>query len=99
VKTLRAAPGFHVDQPPNDAAYTAELFTQVSDNGRILNDFKMVLGGTECLEAELSLGKIVSAPGLASHTIHIQRCPRDLDLRNGLWKDIATRDASVDGQS
>jgi hypothetical protein len=50
-KTLRAAPGFHVDQLPNDAAYTAELFAQVRDNGRILDDFKIVLRGTDCLEA------------------------------------------------
>ncbi len=54
----------------------------------------MVLGGTDCLEAEFSLGKIFNDPGLASHTIHIQRWPRDLDLSkgllSGLWKDIAT---------
>jgi hypothetical protein len=102
-KTLRAAPGFHVDQPPNDAAYTAELFAQVRDNGRILDDFKVVLGGTDCLEAEFSLGKIFTDPTIASHSISIQRWPRDLDLRkgllSGLWKDFAmlvsTRDASV----
>jgi hypothetical protein len=100
-KTPRAAPGFFVDQPPNDATYTAELFAQVRDNRRILDDFKIVLGGTDCLEA--NLGKIFNDPVIASHTISIQRWPRDLDLRKGLlsslWKDIAmlvsARDASV----
>ncbi len=87
-QTLRAAPGFHVDQPPNDAAYTAELFAQVRDNGRILVDFKIVLGGADCLEAEFSLGKIFNDPLITSHTITIQRWPRDLDLRKGLLSGL-----------
>jgi hypothetical protein len=41
-----------VDQPPNDDNYTAEIFAMVRDNGRILDDFKCVIGGTDILEAD-----------------------------------------------
>jgi hypothetical protein len=96
-------PGFNVDEAPNDASYTAELFATVRSNGRILDDFKCVLGGTDCLEAEFNMAKIVEDPTLGSHSIQIQRWPRDLDLRkgllSGLWKDVSSlvssRDASV----
>jgi hypothetical protein len=102
-KALRPMPGFNVDEAPNDASYTAELFATVRSNGRILDDFKCVLGGTDCLEAEFNLAKLVEDPTLGSHSIQIQRWPRDLDLRegllSGLWKDVSTlvssRDASV----
>ncbi len=51
-----------MDQPPNDDNYTAELFTMVRDNGRIVNDFKCVVGGTDILEADFQLKKIFTNP-------------------------------------
>jgi len=102
-KALRPMPGFTVDEAPNDASYTAELFATVRSNGRILDEFRCVLGGTDCLEAEFSLSKLFEDPTVAEHSIQIQRWPRDLDLRkgllSGLWKDISalvsSRDACV----
>jgi hypothetical protein len=102
-RALRSSPGFSVDQPPIDDNYTAELFAMVQDNGRILDDFKCVVGGTDILEAEFELSKIFNNPVIGAHTIKIQRSPRDLDLRKGLlsgnWKDVSTivscRDASI----
>ncbi len=96
-------PGFNVDEAPNDASLTAELFATVRSNGRILDDFKCVLGGTDCLEAEFNLAKLFEDPTLGSHSIQIQRWPRDLDLRkgllSGLLRDVSafvfSRDASV----
>ncbi len=72
-------------------------------NGRILDDFKCVLGGKDCLEAEFSLSKIFEDSSLGEHSVQIQRWPRDLDLRkgllSGLWKDVSalvvSRDACV----
>jgi len=102
-KALRPMPGFNVDEAPTDASYTAELFATVRSNGRILDDFKCVLGGTDCLEVEFSLSKIFEDSSLGEHSVQIQRWPRDLDLRkgllSGLWKDVsalvASRDACV----
>ena len=102
-KALRPMPGFNVVEAPTDASYTAELFATVRSNGRILDDFKCVLGGTDCLEVEFSLSKIFEDSSLGEHSVQIQRWPRDLDLRkgllSGLWKDVsalvASRDACV----
>ncbi len=51
-KALRSSPAFNVDQPPNDDNYTAEIFAMVRDNGRIMDDFKCVVGGTDILETD-----------------------------------------------
>ncbi len=77
-------PGFSVDEAPTDASYTAELFATVRSNGRILDDFKCVLGGTDCLEVDFSLSKIFEDSSVGEHSVQIQRWPRDLDLRKGL---------------
>jgi hypothetical protein len=37
-KTIRPASGFNVDDAPATFAHTAELFAQVRDIGRILDD-------------------------------------------------------------
>jgi hypothetical protein len=74
----------------------------VRDNGRILDDFKGVIGGTDILEADFELSRIFN-PVIGAHTIRMQRWLRDLDLRKGLlsgiWKDVSTivscRDASI----
>jgi len=102
-KALRSSPGFNVDQPPNDDNYTAELFAMIRDNGRIIDDYKCVVGGTDILEAEFELNRLFTNPLIGAHTIKMQRWPRDLDLRKGLlsgnWKDVSTivscRDASI----
>jgi hypothetical protein len=47
--------GFHTDQPPNTSKHTAEVFAVVRDNGRILDNTRCVLGGTDILEADISL--------------------------------------------
>jgi hypothetical protein len=102
-KAIRPASGYHTDQPPNTSKHTAELFAEVRDNGRILDNTRCVLGGTDILEAEISLAKMFEDPVLQSYKLHIQRWPRDVDLKkgllSGLWNDLKTvvsaRDASV----
>jgi hypothetical protein len=70
-------------------SYTAELFATV----RIL-DFKCVVCGTDCLEAEFNLGKLFENPVIRTHSLRMQRWTRVPDLRKALltvlWKDIST---------
>jgi hypothetical protein len=84
-KHLIEVRGFSAEMPrastSTSSPTTAELFSQVRDNGRISDDFKIVLGGTDCLEAEFSLGKIFNDPVIASHTISIQRSPQGFAVR------------------
>jgi hypothetical protein len=106
-KAVRPASGYHTDQPPNTSKHTAELFAEVRDTGRILDNMRCVLGGTDILEAEISLAKLFDDPVLQSYKMHIQRWPRDVDLKkgllSGLWKDLKTivsaRDASITDNS
>ncbi len=43
---------------------TSHLFATVRDNGRIMDNVKCVIGGTDCLEAEFSLGKLFEDPAV-----------------------------------
>jgi hypothetical protein len=98
-KCIRPAAGFQVDEAPTNHPHTAELFATVRDNGRITDDTRMVLGGSEIFDASFKLGKIFKFPGFKDWSLHVQRWGRDLDLRKGLWQDItalvATREADV----
>jgi hypothetical protein len=102
-KCIRPAAGFQVVEVPTSHPHTAELLATVRDNGRIIDDTRMVLGGSEIYNASFKLGKIFSFPGFKNWLLHVQRWGRDLDLRkgllSGLWQDItalvATREADV----
>jgi hypothetical protein len=63
-------------------------------NGWILENTKCVLGGTDFLEAEIPLANLFDDRVLQSYKMHIQRWPRDKDLKkgllSGLWKDLKT---------
>jgi hypothetical protein len=90
-KALRPASRYHTDQPPNTSKHTAELFAEARDNGRILDNTRCVLGGTDILEAEISLAKMFEDPVLRSYKMHIQRWPRDVDLKKGLLSGASQR--------
>jgi hypothetical protein len=102
-KAIRPSSGFRTDQPPTTSKHTAELFAEVHDNGRILDNTRCVLGGTDILEANISLSKLFDDPALQTYKMHMQRWPRDVELKkgllSGLWKDLKTvvsaRDAFI----
>jgi hypothetical protein len=50
-KAIRPAAGYSVDEAPNSHPRTAELFATVRNNGRVLDDVKIVIGGTGIFEA------------------------------------------------
>jgi hypothetical protein len=102
-KAIRPASGFNVDDAPTSSAHTAKLFAQVRDNGRILDDTRIVLGGNEVFDATFKLGLLVEDDSISDWSIRIQQWPRDLRLRKGLlsslWMDlpavVSARDAEV----
>jgi len=99
----QAASGFTVDEAPTSSAHTAELFAQVRDNGRLLDNTRIVLGGSEVFDATFKLGLLVEDDDISNWSIRIQQWPRDLRLRKGLlsslWTDlsavVSARDAEV----
>jgi hypothetical protein len=102
-KAIRPSSGFTVDEAPTSSAHTAELFAQVRDNGRLLDDTRIVLGGSEVFDATFKLGLLVEDDNISNWSIRIQQWPRDLRLRKGLlsslWTDlsavVSARDAEV----
>jgi hypothetical protein len=99
-KAIRPRPGFKVDEPPTTSPHTAELFATVRDNGRILDDYRCVIGGHAIFEAQFELGKLLEDPSLSKWTVHMQKWPRDINLRDGmlsgLWTDVAGLVSSPD---
>jgi hypothetical protein len=91
-KAIRPEEVYNVDEPPTHSKHTAELFAKVRNNGRILDKFKCVLGGSEVIEADFSLGMLFKDPVVSEFSAKIQRWPRDIDLRKGLlsgrWEDF-----------
>jgi hypothetical protein len=58
-----------------------------------VDNVRCVIGGTDCLQTDFSLGKLFEDPAVKAHSIRILRWPRDLDLGRGLlsdlWQDIS----------
>ncbi len=66
----------------------------VRENGRIIDDTRMVLGSSEILVAKFKLGKIFSFPAIKDWSLHICRVgvvtsTWGWDYSPGLWPDIA----------
>jgi hypothetical protein len=64
-KAIRPKPGYNVDDASTSKPHTAELFATVRDNGRILDDFRCVVGGHAIFEASFELGKVMEDPSIA----------------------------------
>jgi hypothetical protein len=102
-KAIRPAPGYAVDEAPNSHPRTAEVFATVRNNGRILDDMKVVIGGTGIFEANFKVRRLITDDVIGSWTVNIQRWARDIIIRDGLlsssWTDLATivsaRDATI----
>jgi hypothetical protein len=98
---IRPESGYSVDEAFTAKPHTAELFATVRDNGRILDDFQCVVGGQEVFEASFELGKVMEDP--SRWTVHLQKWPRDVNLRagmlTGVWSDVAGLVSSRDAAS
>jgi hypothetical protein len=75
-----------------------ELFVQVRPNGRMLDHFRICLGGNRIVDAQFQLANLVQAPALATWKARYQIWPKDIDMRRNMattgWKDLATMVAS-----
>jgi hypothetical protein len=69
-----------------------ELMVQMRPNGRLLDHFRVVLGGTELLEAVLPLNNLLPSPNLNSWKARYQFWPRDTAIRRNMttssWMDV-----------
>jgi hypothetical protein len=69
-----------------------ELMVQMRPNGRLLDHFRVVLGGTDLLEAVLPLNNLLPSPNLNGWKARYQFWPRDTAIRRNMttssWMDL-----------
>ena len=87
-KAVRPMAGFLNDEAPTSSAHTAELYATVRDDGRIADDFRFNLGGSEFIEATFKLSAIFSDPELADWTVKIHTNPAEIKLRRNLFSGV-----------
>ena len=87
-----AATDFNTAAPRFPGERGVELMAQVRSNGRIMDHWRMALGGSKVLEATFPLSTILpAAAGLPAWHVTYQQFPRDIVLRrnmlSGAWID------------
>jgi hypothetical protein len=75
-----------------------ELLAQVRPNGRIMDHYRITLGGTSLLEVDTVLGNIIPFPALNNYRFKFQFWARDIAIRRNMttskWLDVGTIIAS-----
>jgi hypothetical protein len=69
-----------------------QLLAQLRPTGRILDNFRLAVGGTQILDLEVDLGHIIPAPSLQGFRFSYQFWPRDIAIRRNMttssWIDV-----------
>ena len=94
---------FEAAVPRDPGSLGAELMAQVRANGRILDHFRVTLGGSDLLKIEKPFSQFFPGKDLPDWKISISSWPRDVNLRRNMtttnWMDIrdllASKDAVV----
>jgi hypothetical protein len=69
-----------------------QLLAQLRPTGRILDNFRLSIGGSQILEAELDLGAMIPTETLQGYRLAFQYWPRDIAIRRNMmsssWQDV-----------
>lgn len=69
-----------------------ELMAQMRPNGRLLDHVRVATGGSEILEVEVPLGKLIPSPNMNGLKARYQFWARDTAIRRNMttsvWKDV-----------
>jgi hypothetical protein len=75
-----------------------ELLAQVRPNGRVMDHFRITLGGSSLLEVDTVLSSLIPFPALDNYRFKFQFWPRDVAIRRNMttskWLDVGTIIAS-----
>ena len=90
---IRTANLFETTTGPDNSEVTMQLLAQLRGTGRILDNFRVVLGGTQILDVNVDLGQLIPSDTFKSHRLKFQFWPRDLAIRRNMvtsnWIDVA----------
>ena len=97
---------FSTAGPRNPGTLGVELLAQARPNGRVLDHFRVTLGGSRILDVTARMSALLLVPAACPWRFRYQRWPADLEIRRNMtssgWLSvptlIAARDASVEDE-
>ena len=100
---VMAADDFTTARPRNAGFCGMELLAQVRPNGRILDHYRVSLGGSRILDVNCRLAELLLCPATAALRFKYSVWPRDVDIKRNMsstaWSDVydllASKRASV----
>jgi hypothetical protein len=101
--TLLPADQFATAQPRAAGDLGMELLVQARPNGRMLDHFRVSLGGSRILDMNVPLANLLASPRAKNWRLRMQIWPRDIDVRRNMtstaWLDlealVVTRECRV----
>jgi hypothetical protein len=83
---------FITSVPRSAGNLTSELLVQARPNGRLLDHFRYVLGGSSIMNVEFQLASIWQMPAASTWKLCYQVWPKDIEIRRNMvsstWTDI-----------
>ena len=78
---VMAADDFTTARPRNAGLCSMELLAQVRPNGRILDHYRVSLGGSRILDVNCRLAELLLCPATAELWFKYSVWPRDVDIK------------------
>jgi hypothetical protein len=92
---------FETAQPRVEGPATMELLAKVRHTGRMLNSFRIALGGEARLKVDVDLGAMIPKEIFRGWRFRTQYWPRDIRIRTNMsssaWYNLADTLASKEG--
>jgi hypothetical protein len=100
---VRTAVSFETIAGPDNGDITGQLVARLRNNDRIIDSFKMALGGTQICDANIDLGALLPGSPFKKYCLQFQFWPRNLAIRHNVmmscWIDVTDtvegNDASI----
>jgi hypothetical protein len=88
---LYQAKDFNTDIPHIEGDHVMELKAQARPNGRVVDHWRVGIGGAKILEANIRLKEICKSSAIAPYRLVFQAWPRDVNIRRNMtsspWLD------------
>jgi hypothetical protein len=93
---------FSSAQPRAASELGLELLVQVRPNGRMLDHFRVVLGGSKILTVNAAMADLLQIPSAKRWRLKMQSWPRDIEIKRNMvtsaWMDVEALLASKAAQ-
>ena len=89
VDNLDAFPSAYFDGSPNGGGnMNMELLAQMRDNGRVMDHWRLSVGGSSLHNVMFPMTTMVGLPDLAGWRLRMQFWPRDIHIRRNMTSSI-----------